>query len=655
MNKYRFYIDGAEQDQPDGWDQMSVVMERHPVYGGLFVTFTNELVFRGSGYALLKDRFDTDYNSQVICLIEEHDGTDYVELFNGVIILSDIKMNHDKKSAKVTVEDRSFQAAIQANQQIEVVINSGFSKNGVQLTSKTVYASTFFDFTTGAALGSTKQIFLLSDVLDYLVRFMSDDKVKGIASTYLTNDAQFGTDKLLFLTSGYTLRTGTLELNVSFKKLFELLKATHSLAFAFELDTNGDPVMRIEHEDYFFIADTGLNILNAKDLLESADTSKIYSAVTHGNRTWTSGVFDTTGWIDIFKDRQYFFRGTGNIDNVLDMTHEYITDSNVFEDIIMNSADTYDDDVLCVVAEADGLTIVRNSTPNYYLNKELTNSANLARVTNGLPNDLLKYLPGATAPALINATPEIKSFTSQCDPLLPVSDPQSCSSLGASCGSDFVPIFNPMDSEDYDLGNNYNDTERVYVLPLTGDFVINVFAQFKYYNSAGFSNHNTSWWQLDLWHLGVGVPFAPIQNNEIARYSAQDTGLEFTPTKQTASLQISQMISGTINERLGVSMGWVPNVCLNTGSTVNVELVEANFSITTADDYPDLSFNPLDYRARNLELEKPLSLEDFNTLRAAPFGQVNVGEGGSDTLRKTYINRLEHNRETSNTKLKLFR
>ena len=358
LAKYRFTLDGVHIDDPEGWNDIEITIERERDISGLIVMNTNEFIFKGNGYNLLIGKHNGNYLSRVEAVIEELSGQNYVQLFKGVIFLSEIEFNLDQKTAKATIEDESFQANIQNNKDIEIMINNGQSKNGVTLIDITRYGLDFFNTTTGTYFGSTlTKAFRVKDALSYLVRYMSDDRIKGIVSDYLDDTANFETG-LLYILRGEQVRTrdgGALDMpNVTFRKLMHFLNSNFFLEFGFETNTNNEPVMRVEPQEYFFTNTANLNITNIKDLKQSVDTNKLFAALKLGNQKWTTGNYSTEGWIDVFKERQYTLKGLGNIATIKDMTFDYITDTNVIQDIVMNANDDYDDDMFIVVGNTAG-------------------------------------------------------------------------------------------------------------------------------------------------------------------------------------------------------------------------------------------------------------------------------------------------------------
>ena len=90
LAKYRFTLDGVHIDDPEGWKDIEITIERERDISGLIVMNTNEFIFKGNGYNLLIGKHNGNYLSQVEAVIEELSGQNYVELFKGVIFLSEI-------------------------------------------------------------------------------------------------------------------------------------------------------------------------------------------------------------------------------------------------------------------------------------------------------------------------------------------------------------------------------------------------------------------------------------------------------------------------------------------------------------------------------------------------------------------------------------
>jgi hypothetical protein len=59
-NDYRFYLNGTEIEEPNGWDAIQMSLRRSDEFSGLEFTFSDTMSFVGNGLQLIKDAYDTD-------------------------------------------------------------------------------------------------------------------------------------------------------------------------------------------------------------------------------------------------------------------------------------------------------------------------------------------------------------------------------------------------------------------------------------------------------------------------------------------------------------------------------------------------------------------------------------------------------------------
>ena len=128
------------------------------------------------------------------------------------------------------------------------------TKNGEQVTSLTIFNLDYFIANGTYQSLANRRAYLLKDALDFMVRFMTDDTVKGIQSTYLDDTANFD-GVLPYITTGEAIRLANSDApNVSFSELMTFLQRTHDLTFDF-VTVSGEVVMRIEDRAFFFQSD----------------------------------------------------------------------------------------------------------------------------------------------------------------------------------------------------------------------------------------------------------------------------------------------------------------------------------------------------------------------------------------------------------------
>ncbi|MEK0326350.1 MAG: hypothetical protein QQN63_11670, partial [Nitrosopumilus sp.] len=478
LEKYQFRIEDIIIRTPEGWKNFELRLKRDDDISGLLISSTNRFTFQGDGYLTLKSRFDNNYNDKVNVAIDilQPDDT-YLEKYEGVVILTDVKFNLEKLTAEATIEDSSFQGAIQNNKNIKAFLNSGITKNGEEVAIPTIFELDYFQSNGSYSPVQTRSHFRVKDALDFLVRFMTDDVVKGVQSIYLDDENNFEGNSLLYITTGEEIRINSADApNISFFELITFLKVTHDLTFDFITDTNGNPVMRIEENEFFFNESPIDTIRDIIDLSVQIDANKIASHLEVGNNTAiSSGNCSATTRFFSFQKEDYALRGKGNVDKLLDLTNNLITDSNVIEDIVNNNNDDFDDDIIIVMGNSGVNQVTKFQTTDFcsnnpFYNQGFLNNKIIDRQINSIPNSLTKYLTAATTPS--------KAEKGNTD-IIPIDTTQ------------LIVIENNIvnyTDEQFDLGNNYDTSDinnTFYDIPFAGEFSFEVSLEVIYSISQG--------------------------------------------------------------------------------------------------------------------------------------------------------------------------
>ena len=681
MNKYRFTINGNEVDNPDGWKNFELRLKRDDDIAGLLVSSTNKFTFSGTGYDALKSAFDNNYNDKVNAKIEVLEDNSYVEKYKGVIILTDVLFNLEKRTAQTTIEDANFQGAIQGNKNIKAYINSGITKNGNQVVTITTYNIDYFNDAGNPLSLSNRRAYLLKDALDFLVRFMTDDEVKGVQSAYLDDTDNFD-GYLPYITTGQSIRQESQDApNVSFSEVMTFLQKTHDLTFDF-VTVSGDIVMRIEEKAFFFQATSVDTFRELTDLTVNIDAQKIASHLEVGNNTTANvGNCSTTTRFFSFQKEDYALSGKGNVDKLIDLTTDFITDSNVLEFIVVNlSNDTYDDDIVIVQAHySSGLSkyiafafqSIYYCSNDYYYNASFTNDKIIDRNLNAIPNSLSKYLTSATAPAQIGLTANKTLFSGQ----NLFSNPTLYTRQRARFDDESPPY--------YDLGGTYFTTpdpqgnSHYYEVPFVSDYSFS-------YKLAILINADIS--------IGYGTGYEP-EYDQIWLYKFEiyiqlqdgsfnvddeikkEVLVKSEPTSQGTSLLRYQGVGGNYildniliieDATTFLNVAQSSRVSLKIDMTIEAQTSQpknGGFTMTLLEPttvfmcggassdagvYKD--FDPNSFKARLYKFQKNVSLQRSDNIRDNSRSSVIINELSDTSLDKTvWIEEMVNNVETSET------
>ncbi|MGR3221241.1 MAG: hypothetical protein ACUZ8H_15710 [Candidatus Anammoxibacter sp.] len=670
--KYRFILDSTELTRnPENWKDIEVTLERQKDIDGLLLIFTSELIFVGDGYDLLKTEFDNNYNNRITANIDRLNSSEtYDRLFTGAILLSDIQFNLNKKTATVKIEDISFFGAINGNKNIKNVVDASFTKNGIKITAITKFNMDFF-VTTGANPGSylaldgaliDRDVFRVVDVLDFLVRFMTDDEVKGITSTYLANTTNFN-GGLLYMTTGELIRLDSGEPPViSFKQLFTFLRKTHNISFVIETDSNGDPVMRIEDKEFFFETTTSFTRNDINDLELSVDKQKLFSHLQIGNTESQTGSFPTNVRFFVFQEEDYVILGKGNIDKSLDLRTNYVTDSNTIEDIVLNDNDDFDNDIFIIEGNSAGTQAIQTLVgADYHYNDDLTNDKIVNRYLNSIPNSVAAYLTADSTRANIglnsnflitSGSQDLRSNTYERLPFIIES-------------GDF-----------YDSGNNFQDTydgngrRSYYNVPFTDDFsfgyTLPLVIDFP------TTLDQTAYVQILVFMIRLDSTFnlsnVLDQTNLIKNFYINTQQGFFESFDFSTGNFVNQITAPIVlqdDATYSCSLGDVIFV----GLTISIQYQSAPFDLDISlnqsgslfrcegsqDDGGVFKvFKPEDYRALIYKFKKNTNFTDFNTLTTQSLRRIRFNEGSNPALDKlAWIDKINHKVETSETDYQL--
>ena len=652
MDKYKFLLEGIEVSNPNGWDKFELRLKRDDDIAGLLISSTNKFTFKGDGYDIIKSRFDNNYNDKINATIEVLEDNTYIEKYKGVIILTDVLFNLEKRTAQTTIEDASFQGAIQANKNVKSFLNAGMTKNGEQVTSLTIYNLDYFN-AVGAPLSlANRRAYLLKDALDFMVRFMTDDTVKGIQSDYLDDTANFD-GVLPYITTGEAIRLANSDApNVSFSELMTFLQRTHDLTFDF-VTVSGEIVMRIEDRAFFFQSDITDTFRDLTDLSLNVDAQKIASHLEVGNNTTAdAGNCSLTTRFFSFQEEDYALKGKGNVDKLIDLKTDFVTDSNVIQYIVTNLGDDeFDDNIVIVQASTTQAARFQSTSycsNNYYYNASFTNDKIIDRNLNAIPNSITKYLTAATTPAKA----EISQAT--------ILDTNATGFVGMPDDilTDVVRYINPLefDSEVYDLGNNYdpNLPDTFYDVPFTGNFSFqaNVYASLQlteiwntsFATSISFSieirRWNSTFTQLkeSVKSGEITVGFTSLYEMKFLNRSVQTT-MSCDTSDRVNVLVVFRVHAGTTN---------VKTIIATIIKNANLTFFECLGAEDDAGTYK--VFDPNSFKARLYKFRKNVSLQRSDNIRENTRSSFIINELSDTDLDKTvWIEEVVNNVETGET------
>jgi hypothetical protein len=354
MAYIQVYLDNTLLSEPPiNWEDFEESIERDPDIRGLLPKYPTRLTFTGDGYDYLKQTFEDDGYCSVVDVTFnvscDEDGS-FVEYFKGKIFISTCTFNLSKCQVETEVSDNNYAATIYNNKNIKANFQAPLSKNGVTITAPPLIGIYPHDCTDGTYYTSYRYGYNILDAFEYLIAFMSDGQIDFISSYF----SSFTDSGKLMVMRGRQLRlydAGSYDVTISFQELFIELNKKFNISFAMELQTNGRWRMRIENEAYFYQTGIAFKKRYIQDLKQFFNGQLLYSQINVGSRITVDDP-DNFCLPDIqsitFTEENYYLQSICNNDNELDLVSDFIIDSNVFQDILQNNNDDYDNDI-CLI------------------------------------------------------------------------------------------------------------------------------------------------------------------------------------------------------------------------------------------------------------------------------------------------------------------
>lgn len=503
---YKFYLDGILVENPVGWDKMITSIKRDKELKGLFLTMDVTFTFTSSGYTYLKNKFDSEgYCSETTVKIEQSvdEGNNYINFYDGIIKISDVEfmlrqdnLEEDiivRQYAKTKVLDNSFFSKIFNNRSLKTNICAGKSKNNLDITPCTVQYLRMFDPATGIVVGLDQQEAIIwFDVFRYLIEFMTDAEVTfdsnlfGVGGEYDGPVLSYGLP--IFNQGGGIVLSQTDFIanlpQLSFLDFFREINVRLNLGMY--IDNSGTkPKVKIEKWNDLFKTDSSVQVNNINSIITRISVDDIFSKLKLGTTETKESLGalnfpETINYIG-FKEEEYLILGKCNIDRELDLTGEFITSSNVIEEILINNPagtatpnTSYNKKFFLIDSDTfgGGLYIARatnwldpTSGIRYY-NERFTNSSVANNYLKAVPNDIAAYL-GGTLDASFLAT---RTYDTQgVDVVLP-----NTYSTDWEFDNDSVPPA-------FDTSGVYNTVTNEFQVPTLGAGVYSFYASLNNY------------------------------------------------------------------------------------------------------------------------------------------------------------------------------
>lgn len=406
--KIRYLLDGnIINESPDGWEKRKTSIKHDRVLKGRLISEDATLEWFADGYEYIKSVFDNDITGEIkiqiqIDLLET--GTWVTDYF-GLLKMPDCQFNISPNYVKTAILDDSFYSRIANNRAIKTTVKNTKSKNDVIIDLPDEKLINFFRPVDGVYGISGRKAYTIYQCFKYMIAFMSDDEVGFISETFNDDNDTIGEYGKFVVILGIEIRLGASNtkdfLELDFAELYNEVDKKFNIGFRIER-IDGKPYMRIEKATWFYKNTTSTRFDYLRDIKRGVDNEYLYSTIGLGSDDTVDAVslsFAENGRWFGFLDEQFYLLGKTNIDRTLDLKSRWILSSNVIEDILMNNAKQYDENIFFVqVLNTFSSTIFAYQSnwfagaPPYYYNEQLSNQHVTERWLDGIPKSVVAQL-----------------------------------------------------------------------------------------------------------------------------------------------------------------------------------------------------------------------------------------------------------------------
>lgn len=399
----QFYLDGTLYESPNNYETLTDRIYYSKDVSGYIRELNGSIDFYGGAYVYLRQLFNDGICNNVDVVITDScaDGSP-VNIFNGVIFISDIEWNLIKCSATVEIVDNSYIAKIYNNKSINCYLGINRSKNNVDISAFDNPQTNISLLASNGGAGITNATgYRIYDAFRFIIAFITDGEV------YVESDffnPSTGTDYHAYyavVMNGEETRTGTATnfAYISLQDLYNDVDKIYNLAFSFEINSAGNKVMRIEPKSYYLQTSEINYFEDPADLIQKIDIEKNYSKVKFGSAQIAN---DFTFLQDIKfvgqQQEEYHLLGTCNSEAELDLQlSKIITDTNIIQDLVDNGTnDTYDKNNFIIALAASNIVELtpKPLSVNFYYNAGINNLSVSQYWFGEIPASIALFLAG---------------------------------------------------------------------------------------------------------------------------------------------------------------------------------------------------------------------------------------------------------------------
>lgn len=393
-------------DEPIGWDNAKIKVERDKQMNGLLTKYINDLTFWGDGYAYLLAQYNSGICNEVPVLIEYRceDTDTWENLFEGIIYVSDIKWDFSKCQCTTEIEDRNAGTLVIKGKDVKVYPTIYICGSGADLLVDSLQPTDLHRVSDGAYPVNNYPLYNVGKLFRRAIHNATNLQVEFESDFF-----ESGTFEYFAVGYGIELRTVFTHPNPlgskpqwSFSDLFKEMDKLFNLSFQIYYP-NGVPTIKIEPKYTFYTAISAITLNDVPNIKMSLDKDLLYRTVNIGYKTVSQGAIPIE---ELNFDKGYQYEIESNCsDKELDLVSEYIQDSYIIHDVAINASDEYDDDLFFVECFDDTGNIKSSQfggMPPYLYNGNIDYDDNMLRWVWSMPADAILQTTTRTIISKVN-------------------------------------------------------------------------------------------------------------------------------------------------------------------------------------------------------------------------------------------------------------
>lgn len=633
---FKYYLNGVlVNDTPDKWDSIDTSIKRDDMSGVLlydsnlrFATYAGQDI-----YTILKNKWETDrFGESTFDVYQRAGSAGYLLIHAGTIFHSDMEFNLINGSINFKTEDRGFYAMVNNNKSIDVNIDQSSSKNQVNIGGCPSFQLEVHKVSNGTYYANKRQAFKVYDVLEYLIRFMSDDRIGFESDTFGPGGQYEG----YCIVAGHEMikHDGTISPRLSWQKLSNDLIKRFNVRFAITGNA-ANPIIKCESVDRFYSGDITYTVPDIpSEIRMKIDTNMIYSGVNVGSEDYeatSSLTFPDVQYLISFKQDNLYFKGTNNIDRTMDLVGSFVISNSSIEVVLeqLSGYDNYDEKQFLIhydTAINKSISTNWTSLSNKHLYNETLNNINiLNRWSSSFPADIISNFFDPDN----NRFKAIRTFDQTAN-AHSISDYSLFQGNGYDSG---VIRFEDDFQNGYDPGQNYGDTTpqgnqvgttASYFTASTGG-LYSFAASLKVHATRSFTSTN-----IALLYNAKRIFFnARMEKSTGEVFNGPQMMLERNELDKTFFVNISHTtymnVGDTMEVRLFVD---IESTVVHSPYRITSFVIElGSYFVSNGSDIGGGTLSPAntdEYKCVKMNFSYPLTLQDYMTIRASKEGLIKV-------------------------------